>query len=165
VSQNDALENAWKIHGAITDWTGKVDSKASIALALETGVTAGVLNLCGGHRRLSHIHGWNMWPFYAGWVLLVVALLFVLSVVRPRLRSRAVEEESASSYVFFGHVRHWTPEELEKVLRENDLLPVLAKQLVDTSAIAWRKHKSLQISMTILPIAVALLGLAAYRNG
>ena len=34
----DATDTAWRIHGALVDWTGKVDTKASFALTIESDV-------------------------------------------------------------------------------------------------------------------------------
>ena len=37
-------EFAWRTHSAITDWTAKVDVKASIVLALETAIMGAVMD-------------------------------------------------------------------------------------------------------------------------
>ncbi|MFF6958165.1 MULTISPECIES: hypothetical protein [unclassified Streptomyces] len=41
MSSEDARETAWRIHGAVGEWTGQVDAKASFALK-ERFVLAGV---------------------------------------------------------------------------------------------------------------------------
>src|SRR3954454_8490903 len=39
------LDFAWRVHGALDAWTGKVDTKASITLAIESAVLGFVLTL------------------------------------------------------------------------------------------------------------------------
>ncbi len=51
-THQNAIDNAWKIHGAVSDWTKSVDSKASFVLTIEVAILAGVISLMGGSRRL-----------------------------------------------------------------------------------------------------------------
>lgn len=165
-SVEDALDQAWRIHGAIVTWTSGVDSKASFALAIESGVMVAIIQLTASGRRLHHLHGIaELATFYVGVALLGVALICVALVVRPRLRTSKVAEEAAENLVFFGHVRKWNPTDLETALRERDLLPVLSRQLVNTSKVAWLKHRLLQWSMNLALVGVALVGCAALLVG
>lgn len=134
-------ETAWKIHSTLVDWTGKVDTKASFALTVESGILVAVTALSGSGRRLGRIDGCALWVFYLGVAALAIGTLFAISVVSPNLRKAKVSLESHDNFVFFGHVRHWNPAELEMALRERDPLPVLARQLVVMSEIAWKKHE------------------------
>jgi hypothetical protein len=45
------------------------------------------------------------------------------------------------------------------------LLPVLSKQLVDMSKIAWTKHRLVQLSMSLAPIGVVALVSAQHTDG
>lgn len=162
----NSVENAWRIHGAIVTWTSGVDSKASFALAIESGAMAGVIGLAGGNRRLAGIAGtWENLCFYAGVAVLGVALVCVSLVVRPRLRTKRLKAESADNFIFFGHIRHWEAPALEAALRERDMLPVLTRQLINTSGVAWFKHRLLQLSMTLALVGVALITVTALMVG
>src|SRR5829696_4610104 len=85
-----AVETVWKIHAALVDWTGKVDTKASFALALESAVIAAIISLTGSGRRLSGLSGfWPLLGFWVGSLCLLLAALAAASVVAPRLRASA----------------------------------------------------------------------------
>lgn len=161
----DGLQDAWRVHDAQVQWTSQVDSKASFVLAIETAVAAGVVALASDGRRLSGLH--DFWPitlFVVGVGLLVGALLAVAMVVRPRLRNPHLAEEAEENFIFFGHAKLWEPKALEQRLREGDLLPQLSRQIVTMSKIAWRKHRYLQVSITLAILGSAFVGLAAAVN-
>ncbi|SHV60519.1 Uncharacterised protein [Mycobacteroides abscessus subsp. abscessus] len=159
---DQAIDNAWKIHAALADWTGKVDTKASFALTIETALLAGVVTLSSSGRIFASISGWFAIALYVlGVVLLVASALFAVWVVRPRLRSPNLESEAADSYVYFGHLRLQSKTEVLKHLQETPILPVLANQLVQMSKIAWQKHRFVQISMTVGVLGVLFLGISA----
>lgn len=158
---NQALDTAWRIHNAIGEWTARVDAKASFALALETAILASITTLSGKDRSLDRLHGWKeLLPYWLGVSLLVFSALWILRVVAPQLRGSNTKRESKIDFVYFGHLRHWKPAELEKALRERELLPVLSRQLVRMSDIAWAKHRRLQVSLWGSVIGTALVTLA-----
>lgn len=161
---HDAIDTAWRIHTAIVDWTGKVDSKASFALAIESAVLAGIVSMTGGRRRLANLEGPASVLFWVGVAFLIAALLCVVYVVRPRLRRGKVKLESGANFIFFGHLKDWKAHDLEEALLQRDLLPMLAHQLVTMSKIAWVKHRMLQLSLTGAVIASGLIGFAALFN-
>lgn len=161
MSNPDPTDTAWKIHSALTDWTGKVDTKASFALTIESAVLVGVVTLSGNGRALADLHGWGVFWYVLGVVILIAGLLSAVWVVRPRLRAQQVTGEVPTNFVYFGHLRQLTPGEVETNLRSDDILPVLSKQLVEMSKISWTKHRLVQVSLTLAPIGVALLGLSA----
>ncbi|MFW0872021.1 Pycsar system effector family protein [Rhodococcoides corynebacterioides] len=164
MSNPDPTDTAWKIHSALTDWTGKVDTKASFALTIESAVLAGVVTLSGNDRALADLHGWGVLWYVLGVVTLVAGLLCAVWAVRPRLRAQQLTNEVPTNFVYFGHLRQLTPAEVEINLRSDDILPVLSKQLIDMSKISWTKHRLVQVSLTLAPVGVALLGLSAtYR--
>lgn len=165
-ADRDPVEQAWHIHGQIVAWTSNVDSKASFALAVESAVAAGVVTLAGdGHRLHGIVGSWENGLFYAGCGLLASAVVFVALVVRPRLRSKHVKTEAPDNYIFFGHLRHWQPDDLAKALDQRDILPVLSRQLINMSRVAWLKHRLLQLSMYSAIIGTSLIGACAAMVG
>lgn len=160
-SNSDPVESAWRIHSAQVDWTGKVDSKASFALAIQSAVMAGIIGLAGGNRRLANLEGfWANTFFWVGMGVLILSVVAVTFVVRPRLRSRKLGAEIPDNFIFFGHLRKWSPQDLEKALVERELLPVLTRQIVEMSKVTWQKHRLLQVSMTGALIGTAFVAIA-----
>ncbi len=164
MSNSDPIDTAWKIHSALTDWTGKVDTKASFALTIESAVLAGTVTLSGKDRALANLHGWAVAWYVLGLIILISGLLCAVWVVRPRLRSQHVASEAPENFIYFGHLRQLTQEDIEVKLRTEDVLPVLSKQLVEMSKITWTKHRLVQLSLTLAPAGVALLGVSATYN-
>jgi hypothetical protein len=159
-----AIESAWKIHGALVDWTGKVDQKASFALAVESAVVAAVITLSRDDQLLAHLSGLGLWFYRVGVVLLAVAIAFAMNAVIPHLRRIKLRREWENNFIFFGHVRHWSEADLTKALREKDVLPMLSQQLVKMSDIAWKKHRHLQRSLLSAGIGTILLVLAGMHD-
>src|SRR5205823_2855661 len=81
-------------------------------------------------------------------------------VARPWLRTQNMPNESADSFVYFGHLRHWRPEDQQASLLEGDILLVLTNQLVTMSKIAWRKHRRVRNSVLVAGIGIAFIILA-----
>lgn len=157
-----AVDDAWKIHQAIVDWTGKVDQKASFALAFQSAIEAAVLAMSTEGRALTNLSGWaELTPYWLGVVGLGAAILFAVAVVIPTLGSEKIKKEAASNYIFFGHLREWRSADLERALERGDILPVLSRQLVVASDIAWTKHRRLQISLMLAVIGTGLICLSA----
>lgn len=158
---SDPIDAAWKIHAALIDWTGKVDTKASFALTIESALLAGVVTLSGEGRVFYHLSGWAVFWYVLGIVLLVTAVLCAIWVVRPRLRDANLKNEAPKNVIYFGHLRHLTAEAVQDRLQDSSLLPVLSKQLVEMSKIAWTKHKIVQWSLSLAPAGVAALSIGA----
>jgi hypothetical protein len=130
-----AIEAAWRIHDAQADWTGKVDSKAAFALTVHSALLAVAVVL------FARLEGWLQFALFGvAAALLVIGAILAASVVAPRLRSRGLQQASRTNYVYFGHARHWRPEELTKRLKRDDMLPQLSRQIVVMADIAWGKH-------------------------
>jgi len=161
----DPHDTAWRIHASIVDWTGKVDAKASFALAIESAALAAIVTLTGSGRRLDGLSGCGVGFFWTGVAILLIGVLSVVTVVAPRLRSTKMPSEWQNNYVYFGHLRHWDPEDLQKVFEEEDPLPVVTRNIVIMSKIAWMKHRRLQVSMWLATLGAALVGVAAVLNG
>lgn len=159
-----AAETAWRIHAAIDDWTGKADQKASFALAIQSAVALAVISMSGDGGVLSGLSGWAVGAYRAGIALLVIAIGLVIAAVMPALRRKDVDRDWRGNFIFFGHLRHWADRDLEAALAEDDLLPVLAKQLTSMSKIAWKKYRRLQASLWVAAVGTALLGLAGFLD-
>lgn len=151
---------AWRVHDAVGDWTARVDTKASIALAIETAAAGFVITLATGDGILAQTSGWSSGLLGVGSCLLVLSVAVAIGVVFPQLRARKTKEESKENFIYFGHLRHWQPADLEKRLgAANPLgLTQLSVQLVNMSKIAWRKHVTLQWSLALFLVAVMLVG-------
>lgn len=147
MTDSDPVETAWRIHAAIMDWTGKVDSKASITLALESAVVVAAFSFSDSGQFFAQRRGWENYLYLGGLAFLGVAIILVGSVVMPMLRSRQAAEEAPEDFIFFGHAMHWDAEDLADKLREVDMVPVLSRQIVRASQLAWRKHRRLQLSL------------------
>jgi hypothetical protein len=79
----------------------------------------------------------------------------------PQLRRRQSRRIWRTNTVYFGHLRHWDPDELAVHLRSAEIGEnELARQLVTMSQIAWKKHSRPQISLMLLLLAAAGLALA-----
>jgi Family of unknown function (DUF5706) len=161
----EAIENAWLIHGSIVAWTANVDQKASFSLAIESAVLVAV----GGFTKSGSLYGdldrsRELVPYSVGVALLVLAVICAGSVVKPRLRSRRTRLESHDNFIYFGHLRHWDADRLSSMLRSADMLAALSQQLVAMSDIAWRKHRSVQISLWLGFCGFGSLCVAALFN-
>lgn len=166
MSDHDPIETAWRIHGAQVDWIGKVDSKASFALAIESAVLVSVAG-ASQDGPLSHLSGfWELALYRGGIICLIVGVLLAITVVAPRIRSGHPDEEvKKKHFIHFGHLRHWEPQELARALQDADLLAVLCDQVVIMAQIAWSKHLRVQASLAAGVAGGALIGLTATING
>lgn len=158
-----AVDNAWKLHAALTDWTGKVDAKASFALAIESAAMAILVTLADENRHLNNVFDrWQQYPFWAGVAMLAIGIVLAATVVLPYLRTRRLLDESKNNYIYFGHLRHWAPGELAATLRREDILAPLSQQLVIMSKIAWVKHRLLQLSLLSAILGSGLVAFAGF---
>jgi hypothetical protein len=166
MSVPDPVETAWKIHTALSDWTGKVDAKASFALTIESAALAVIVGLSGADHRFGNLRGfWQNAPFWGGVFLLGLSALAAVSVVAPRIRANSVEPEWADNFIYFGHLKFWQPDQLEQALKDTDPLPALSRQLVVMSRIAWTKHRRVQVSLWLAIAGAALVGVAGMISG
>nr|AXV46557.1 hypothetical protein pA58H2_p11 [Arthrobacter sp.] len=155
-----AVEQAWKIHQAQADWTGKVDAKASFAFAIESAAIATTVVLSGDKRLFSgRPAGMVDVLYWMGLLVLLAGALFAVAVVIPRLKSDGAFKASKHNYIYFGHVRHWEAAELAEALKTRDILPVITRQIVVMGDIAWQKHRWVQISMWCGAFGGLLVGL------
>ena len=89
-------------------------------------------------------------------MVLSVAVLCAAAAVVPQIRGRLARRNWQDNFIYFGHLRSWTPRNLEEALLDMELLPVLTRQLVAMSKIAWIKYRLVQVSL-ILAVLGALL--------
>lgn len=159
---SDPLETAWKLQAGLADSTGKADTKASFALAIQSTalVLLGVLTSAGTSPG-SPKHGISLALLWAGAVLLACGACCAAAAVSPNLRKERRGPQPDDDVLFFGHLRHWDPSELEAALKNKDLLPNLSRQIVVMSEIAWTKHRRVQWSFALAAAGSAALGLAA----
>jgi hypothetical protein len=155
------LDFGWRVHGALDSWTGKVDTKASITLAIESAVLGFVVTLSKDGERLARLTGASKTWYYAGLVALSAAVLSALRVVMPQLKRRRARREWRGNMIYFGHLRRWDSADLAVALRSKQVYEAqLAKQLVVMADIAWKKHARLQWSIGFLVLGAGCFVLA-----
>ncbi|MER5785750.1 Pycsar system effector family protein [Streptomyces mobaraensis] len=153
-------DTAWRLHAALSDWTGKADAKASFALTVQSTALLVLGLAAGAGRGFGHAGGWAAVLLWAGVAALVVGLACAVLAVAPSLRAD-VPGPAEERFVYFGHLRHWEPGALEYRLREADPLPALSRELVVMSRIAWRKHVYVRWSFVCAAVGTAGVGAAA----
>lgn len=148
MTDKDAIDNAWKIHAAQAEWTGKVDAKASFAFGLESAAIVTVIALSAKGRIFGDLSDPAAAGLYGiGLALILVGAVFAVTVVIPRLKSDMVKSKAPDNFIYFGHAQHWEPDDLEAALKEREILPVISRQIVVMADIAWQKHRWVQLSM------------------
>lgn len=106
----EPVDTALRIHAALTDWTGKVDTKASFALTIESAVIVGVVALAADGRRFGEMHnGWVGTFLFIGLILMLVAVCSAGSVVLLRICRKDVKDEWGDNFIYFGHLQYWKP--------------------------------------------------------
>lgn len=160
----DRIDFAWKVHAALDGWVTKVDTKASIILALETAIVGFVISLAQSNGPLSGLEGVHRCLLIIGGVALVLGAFTAAASVFPQLKRRVLARESKPGIIYFGHLRRWEQPNLETHLQaatDAELLSDLARQLVVVSDIAWSKHVLLQVSIGSAGVGILLVILAA----
>ncbi|TDT82269.1 MULTISPECIES: Pycsar system effector family protein [Micrococcaceae] len=153
-SDKDALDTAWRIHGALVDWTGKVDAKASFAFALESAGLAMLVTLSGKDRLFNRLEGpVQEITYYGAGIALILAAGCAMWVVIPRLRMWHVKKEWRDNFIYFGHLKFWPLEQLPAKIKDADMLPILSNQMVRMSKIAWTKHLLVKSSLILASVA------------
>jgi hypothetical protein len=154
-SQRDSAGVAWRIYDNLNDWTARVDTKASIVLAVEAASLALVVGLGGEGSALDPGSGLARWSLGIGVLLLCCGVVFAGLVVLPQLRGWRLSRESKKNFVYFGHIRSWDPDALAKAIGSDpDMLDQVSRQVVIMSKIVWLKHIWLQWSLYSLIAAL-----------
>jgi hypothetical protein len=158
---SDGTDFAWKVHDALDSWTAKVDTKASIVLAIEAALAGFVITLSGKGGRLAGLRGYRGNLDRVGLIFLIASVLLSLAVVWPQLGRWKARQNWSSNMIYFGHLRRWDPDKLAAELADGKpTVPQLALQLVTMSKINWRKHAWLQWSLLCLVVGSGLLAWA-----
>lgn len=155
---NHGLEFAWRVHAALDSWTGKVDTKASITLAIETALLGFIITLSIDGGPLSTLGGTDLTIYRIGLSFVGLSVLMALGVVVPQLSRRKAKKEWEKNMIYFGHLRRWDVDRLARALaEERPRHHQMARQLIEMSRIAWRKHVWLQGSLVTLLIGSAVI--------
>lgn len=153
-----AVDDAWKAHAALVDWTGKVDTKASFALTLASALLGAVVTFSAPSRPLASLSDSSLLAYRVGVGALAIAALCAVVAVVPRIRFWGTLSEWPSNVVYFGHLRHWSdPADLARAWERLDVLEMLARQQIAMSKIAWNKHKYVQFSLGFAVLGSALV--------
>lgn len=158
--EKEHTETAWLTHQYLTDLIGKADNKARFAMSIESAVLAGVIAISGEGERLGSLEGCMLAIYWIGVLLLVAGILISAVAVFPRLQQSEAKREWKTGLIYFGHLRHWDASHLAEKLKDTDMVPVLARQLVALSAIAWQKHRLIQFSFGAAGSGAVLIALA-----
>lgn len=132
----DGLDNAWRLHDAQMEWTGKVDAKAAFALTVQAALLGAAVVLLDDMKS-----GLEYTLLGVSAVLVLAGTVFAAAVVAPQLRGKELAKEAKSNFIFFGHARLWKPKHLARKLKRSDLTDQLARQVVVMADIAWKKHR------------------------
>jgi Family of unknown function (DUF5706) len=155
---------AWRVHATQETWTTKADTKASVLLAFEGGLGIVATSTADDFRVPLMPAGWHRWIELGGVGLLVLAILITCAALVPSLgATRRHGWESEHNLVYFGHLRLWHPEPLVGRLNRltlADETEMLARQMVTTSRLNWRKYRCLQLSTVLAMLALITLALS-----
>jgi len=157
--RDEAIENAWKIHDAQLDWTAKADAKAAFAFGVDSAAIAAIVVLISTDKVFHHVL--SVWPgllFILGVIGLVSGSIASAIGVAPRLKRKDALSKAATNHIYFGHARHWKPEDLEvSLLEDENLLPQLTRNIVVSADISWKKHVAVSWSLWLTMAAGVLL--------
>ncbi|MEU5386459.1 Pycsar system effector family protein [Kitasatospora cineracea] len=160
--EQDGIDTAWRVQGATADWLARADTKASFVLTLQSTALA-VAGLLAGVNHAAIGAGSAGAKVFAGIGVLcmVIGVGFATAAIIPNLGKSGEEVGGSQDFTFFGHARNLDPVALETAFRDDDPLPVLARQVVVLSGLAWVKHRRVQWSLLHAVAGCAAFGLAA----
>lgn len=159
-----ALDFAWQVHTAVSQWSGRADTKASIVLTLELAILGIITAFTRGQEPLAKLSGARLVSYRTGISLLAVSIILAGIVVFPQMRRRRARRNWQLSLIYFGHLRRWEPSDLARRLAElssQDQLTMLSRQLVAASQVTWTKNHRLQWSMLAASAGVVLVVISA----
>ncbi|MDR7273989.1 Pycsar system effector family protein [Catenuloplanes atrovinosus] len=140
----------WRLHAGLEAMAARADAKAGILLAHQGGAFVLGVTALQVHR--------------VGWLLALALMLVVaamgtsVAVVVPVLRPKT-HMVTSDDIVYFGHLREWQPPSLARRierLSKEDEIAMVTRQLVTLSRINWRKHRLLQISLSLTVSAMSV---------
>ncbi|MFI5710984.1 Pycsar system effector family protein [Kribbella sp. NPDC051620] len=154
------LAKAQKVYDSVAGSIGKADAKAGFVATLNTAVLAGVVALV----HLNRLGNAGRVLVALGVALMVAALLCAVAVVLPILRARHTKHGSGN-VLYFGTVRHYTPDELADRLAGEDTAREMCAQAVVLSRLSWIKHRLLQVAMLATIAGATVTGLTLLLTG
>ncbi|MGC4940505.1 Pycsar system effector family protein [Kribbella sp. DT2] len=154
------LAMAWRIHDAVAGSIGKADTKAGFVATLNTALLAGVLTLAHPDR----LGATGRVVVSIGIFLMVAAVLSAVAVVLPILRARHTKH-SNGSVLYFGTIRHHSPDGLVDRLDGEGAVREVCAQAVVLSRLSWIKHRLLQLSLIATIAGTNLVGWTLLLTG
>lgn len=158
-----SIEFAWRVHRAQESWANKADVKASIVLALEGGGLFAIISAHATDGALAHLGGWHLLVQNVGLALLLLATVFAVVAVYPKIRIAGTDEVAVSlGTIYFGHVRRWDAPALAKQLKEltpDEELQAVSRQLVAMSKSNWNKLRCIQVSLALALVGFVLISI------
>lgn len=152
-------EFGWRSHEAIQTWTANVDTKASIAMVVQTALAgAGLHALIAHDGELHDAVGLHLACTIVAVTLLVISVGCCLWVIFPRLHRR--RDPPPQGLIYFGDLRILKADEIAlalTTLTQEQECTQLAHQMRITSVVAWRKHSWLQHSLVAFVLGATLL--------
>ncbi|MEU6025315.1 Pycsar system effector family protein [Micromonospora sp. NPDC047134] len=143
------LEGAWRAHAAQEGWAAKVDTKASIFLAVNGVVlSAAVAARSQQGDPFRSLGGWRADVVTLALVLCGLGGLMAIMVVFPVLGGRDPIRHSGT--IYFGDLRSRQPGELAQQLAGltvDDQFRQLSQQLIAMARRTWIKHRLLQLAL------------------
>jgi hypothetical protein len=144
------IDFAWRAHTALENWTGKLDTKASIFFTVNVAGLAALLALrTQADGRLSQLHGWHEALADSGILLCGFAVVMAAAAVFPRL-GRTKDHRTQRDIIYFGHLRHQTPDDVARqimMLTEQSQAEQLSRQLIVMAKANWAKHRLVQAAL------------------
>lgn len=139
--------------------------QASALLALEGGAIFATLTANADTGLLAHAPDPARVLELIGVISLLCAVATAVAALVPRLgRTTDHRANHRQHTIYFGHLRHWQPDQLAARLRtagHDDPFPMLARQLIEMSHRNWAKHRHIQISIALPLAGIILITLAA----
>ena len=160
------IDFAWRVHSAQETWTAKVDAKAAILFTVELVLLAALIAAYGHGRLIGRMHRGPRLIAELGTALAFISSFLVGGAVIPRL-GRTVQHKTQrfNHLIYFGHLRHWEPKELQSRLEQltsADELEQLSRQLVEMGKRNWAKHRWLQGAMVLALFSIVLIAVSIY---
>lgn len=142
----------------------KVDTKGSILLALEGGALFAILSASGKDGVLARLNGWHHLLEVSGTMAILLAMTSAGLAVFPRLgATRKHRGQYRDQFLYFGHLRHWSPKELDARMRQlhpEDELRALTSQVVRVSKSTWVKYRLVQLSLVLAICGIGAVSIA-----
>jgi len=157
------LDIAWRTHSAQENWTGKVDTKASIFLALDTAVLGAIVAARTQREgALRTLDGWQTGLLWTAIAMCFIGAVLAAMVVFPLL-GRSTSSGRPSGTIYFGDLRRWEPDDLAERLAEltaEEQFHQVSRQLVAMARVVWLKHRIMQVALGVALAGYALIFLA-----